>query len=145
MTCSSRDFSWNWDAEKQAFNYTTHKISVKPRKVWVNWILGTFWYWNLFFNIMHIRTVKKVISIKLSANSVNSTSNFGNNQKISFSSRHIKMMINQNLKIPSTLEMLKSIRTIRSEWKWKSPLEKYCYMIGIGKPASGSYRQLYIF
>lgn len=45
------------------------------------------------------------------------------------------MVLNENPKIPSTRELFRSIRTIRGDWKLKTPLQKWCYLYGIGRAA----------
>lgn len=43
------------------------------------------------------------------------------------------MAPNKKLVIPTGRELLKSIRNIRADWKMKSPLQKWCYLYGIGR------------
>lgn len=42
------------------------------------------------------------------------------------------MVLNKVLKIPSTLEILKTIVS-KDEWKSKSPLQKWSFLYGIGR------------
>lgn len=43
------------------------------------------------------------------------------------------MVVNKNLEIPSVRELFQSIRTIRRDWKSKTPLQKFCYFYGVGR------------
>lgn len=43
------------------------------------------------------------------------------------------MKLNAKLKIPSALELLKSLRTIRTDWSYKTPNQKWCYIYATGK------------
>lgn len=43
--------------------------------------------------------------------------------------------LEKNIKIPTVKELLKSLSNARHEWKWKSPLQKWCYLYAIGKAA----------
>lgn len=44
-----------------------------------------------------------------------------------------KLPLNNQLKIPTFRELIKSIPTIRSTWRLRTPLQKWCYLYGIGK------------
>lgn len=44
-----------------------------------------------------------------------------------------KLPLNAKLKIPTFQELIKSIPTIRSAWRLKTPFQKWCYLYGIGK------------
>lgn len=46
-----------------------------------------------------------------------------------------KMPLNSRLKVPTIGEMIRSITTIRHEWPYKSPFQKWCYFYGIGRAA----------
>lgn len=43
------------------------------------------------------------------------------------------MTVNKKLVIPTARELFQSIRTIRTDWQLKSPLQKWCYLYAIGK------------
>lgn len=43
------------------------------------------------------------------------------------------MALNSKFKIPSTLELLKSIPYAKRDWKSKTPMQKWCYFYSIGK------------
>lgn len=47
------------------------------------------------------------------------------------------MMLNKQLRVPSTKEMLKSVRHAKTQWRSKTAFEKWCYLYGIGKAAFG--------
>lgn len=47
------------------------------------------------------------------------------------------MLSNKRLKIPTVRELIKSIPSIRREWKYKTPLEKWRYFFAVGKAALG--------
>lgn len=47
--------------------------------------------------------------------------------------RTFKTMLNPTFKIPKTLKLVKSLKTIRRDWKLKTPFQKWCYFYGIGK------------
>lgn len=42
------------------------------------------------------------------------------------------MVLNEKLKVPSTFEILKTVLN-RTEWKLKSPLQKWSFLDGIGR------------
>lgn len=44
-----------------------------------------------------------------------------------------KMPLNKKIEILSTVELLKSFRYIRQEWRNKTPYQKWCYLYNIGK------------
>lgn len=43
------------------------------------------------------------------------------------------MVLNEKLPIPSFLDLIRSLPTIRTEWSLKTPLQKWCYFYGIGR------------
>lgn len=45
------------------------------------------------------------------------------------------MLQNVKLKIPSSLDILRNLPRARAEWRYKKPLQKFCYLYGIGKMA----------
>lgn len=45
------------------------------------------------------------------------------------------MILNEKIVTLSIVELLKSVRTIRRDWKTKTPYQKWCYMYSIGKVA----------
>lgn len=49
-------------------------------------------------------------------------------------------MLNSKFKIPNALELLKSLKNVRGEWKSKTPMQKWCYLYGIGKDPFGLLR-----
>lgn len=55
------------------------------------------------------------------------------NQFVTFFEFAFQMALNPKFKIPTALELFKSIPNIRCDWKSKTPLQKWCYMYGIGK------------
>lgn len=42
-------------------------------------------------------------------------------------------MLNEKLKILSTVDFLKSLRSIYREWKYKGPFRQWCYFYSIGR------------
>lgn len=42
-------------------------------------------------------------------------------------------MLNEKLKIPSTIKFIKSLRNIYREWKYKAPFRRWCYIYSIGR------------
>lgn len=46
------------------------------------------------------------------------------------------VVLAKNIRIPSMSELLKSIPNARNEWKWKTPLQKWCYLYAIGKAST---------
>lgn len=50
------------------------------------------------------------------------------------------MVLNAKFKIPNALELFKSLKNVRSEWKLKTPMQKWCYLYGIGRAAFGLVR-----
>lgn len=45
------------------------------------------------------------------------------------------MVVNSKFKIPTALELFKNLKNVQSEWKFKTPLQKWCYLYGIGRAA----------
>lgn len=50
------------------------------------------------------------------------------------------MVINSKFKIPNARELFRSLKNARSEWKRKTPMQKWCYFYGIGRGAFGVLR-----
>lgn len=46
---------------------------------------------------------------------------------------HMKMKISEKSAIPTFLDLVKMMPTIRRDWYLKTPLEKWCFLYGIGK------------
>lgn len=44
-------------------------------------------------------------------------------------------MVNSKFKVPNALQLIKSLKNVRSEWKLKTPMQKWCYLYGIAKAA----------
>lgn len=47
------------------------------------------------------------------------------------------MVLSKELKTLSLKELFKSLRSIRYEWKYRTPYQKFCYLYSIGKIAFG--------
>lgn len=45
------------------------------------------------------------------------------------------MVLNSKFKLLSVRDLLESIPSAKREWKWKTPMEKWCYLYSIGKLA----------
>lgn len=43
------------------------------------------------------------------------------------------MVLNSKFKIPSAIELFKSIPNAKREWKSKTPMQKWCYLYSLGK------------
>lgn len=43
------------------------------------------------------------------------------------------MVLNSKFNIPNARELFKSLKNAKSEWKLKTPMQKWCYFYGIGK------------
>lgn len=43
------------------------------------------------------------------------------------------MAVNSIFNVPGLLELLKSLKNCRVEWKLKTPMQKWCYLYGIGR------------
>lgn len=43
------------------------------------------------------------------------------------------MVLNEKIETLSLIELVKSLRTIRQDWRIKTPYQKYCYFYSIGK------------
>lgn len=50
------------------------------------------------------------------------------------------MVVSSKFKIPTGRELLKSLNNARGEWAIKTPLQKWCYLYGIGRAAFGIMR-----
>lgn len=48
--------------------------------------------------------------------------------------------MNSKLKIPNARELFKSFKNARSEWRSKTPMQKWCYFYGLGKAPFGLVR-----
>lgn len=44
-------------------------------------------------------------------------------------------MFNKKLIIPTARELFQSMSTIRDDWNFKTSLQKYCYLYGVGRAA----------
>lgn len=47
--------------------------------------------------------------------------------------KRLKMVLNPKFKIPNALELFKSLKNARSDWKSKTPMQKWCCMYGIAR------------
>lgn len=45
------------------------------------------------------------------------------------------MLLNARIQTLSVVEVLKSVRTVRQDWRIKTPYQKWCYYYSIGKAA----------
>lgn len=50
------------------------------------------------------------------------------------------MVVNAKFKIPTLRELWRSIPNASREWKSKTPMQKWCYLYGIGRAAYSSVR-----
>lgn len=53
-------------------------------------------------------------------------------------------VVNLRFDIPTSMELIRSIPTIRHDWRFKSPYRKFCYFYGWGRML-GTYLQVPIF
>lgn len=45
----------------------------------------------------------------------------------------VSKMYNKKCIIPTVRELYRSVRTIQVDWNLKTPLQKWCYLFGIGR------------
>lgn len=57
----------------------------------------------------------------------------------------LQMGLNKKFIVPTTSDLVKSIPKIRREWKWMSPIQKWCYLYGIGKSALNPVKMTIFF
>ena len=50
------------------------------------------------------------------------------------------MVLNSKFQIPTLFELFRSLKNVQAEWKYKTPMQKWCYFYGIGKGAYGVVR-----
>lgn len=43
------------------------------------------------------------------------------------------MVLNSEFKVPNARELFKSFKNAKGEWKFKTPMQKWCFFFGIGK------------
>ena len=72
----------------------------------------------------------KLVDFQLSNRKLFKLVQFSSNQHIK---NRFKMVLNSTFKIPTPLELLKSIPNAKQNWKLKTPMQKWCYLYSIGK------------
>lgn len=50
------------------------------------------------------------------------------------------MVLNSKFKLLTVRELFKSMPSIKREWKWKTPMQKWCFLYSIGKAACSLIR-----
>lgn len=76
------------------------------------------------------------INTSADANSFIDLQNIPENSKVN----KTRMVVNAKFKIPTLRELWRSIPNASREWKSKTPMQKWCYLYGIGRAAYSSVR-----